>query len=91
MALAVIAVALVGVLMLSGRLAVREAMQVVLGCFLLFGASAIAAGLLGASAGAPSNVSGPVATSPYVAATPPPPSPADYDPYSGASFRLDRR
>ncbi|MFL0357747.1 TrbC/VirB2 family protein [Erythrobacter sp. GH1-10] len=41
-ALCVIAVAFVGMLMLTGRFAVREGMRVTLGCFILLGAPAVA-------------------------------------------------
>lgn len=42
---AVIAVAAVGLLMLTGRLNWRYGATVILGCFILFGASAIVAGI----------------------------------------------
>lgn len=48
---AVIAVATIGFLMLSGRVDVRRAGQVVLGCFIIFGASTIANGIVSAIAG----------------------------------------
>lgn len=44
--LCVIAVALVGFSMLTGRLAIRRGAQVVLGCFVLLGAPLIAASLI---------------------------------------------
>lgn len=40
--LAVVGVALLGYGMMSGRIAVRKAVKVVLGCFILFGSSSIA-------------------------------------------------
>lgn len=43
---AVLAVASIGFLMLSGRLHIRRGATVILGCFLLFGAPVIAAGIL---------------------------------------------
>ena len=43
-AVAVIAVASLGYLMLTGRIDVRRAVQVVFGCFILFGASSIRPG-----------------------------------------------
>ena len=42
MILCVLAVAFVGMLMLTGRLALREGLRVALGCFILLGAPAIA-------------------------------------------------
>ncbi len=43
--LAVIAIALLGFAMLMGRINVRRALSVILGCFLIFGARGIAEGL----------------------------------------------
>jgi type IV secretion system protein VirB2 len=45
--IAVIAVASVGFLMLTGRLHWRRGAQTIIGCFILFGASSIAAGIMG--------------------------------------------
>jgi len=88
-AIAVIAVASIGFLLLSGRIDLKRAGQVVLGCFILFGASTIAAGLM-----AEFNGSAPVAVPPP--SLPPPPTvpvvakaaPASsaYDPYAGAAM-----
>ena len=44
--LCVLAVAMVGLLMLTGRLPVRQGLRTVLGCFILLGAPAIAAGFM---------------------------------------------
>lgn len=89
--IAVIAVASVGLLLLSGRVDVRRAAQVIFGCFILFGASSIAAGIVRlANDGSPE----PTVT---VAPSPPPISiPAGpvtkpvkavpYDPYAGAAL-----
>lgn len=92
-AIAVIAVASIGLLMLSGRLPVRRGLTVLCGCFILFGAASIAAGLRGAATA----ISGPGAarSAPYpaVPAAPeqtlaaPPPAPVPADPYAGASVR----
>ena len=54
--LCVIAVAFVGLALMSGRLAVRDGMRVALGCFILLGASAIAAGLESAANGSSAQV-----------------------------------
>ena len=48
---AVVSVASVGFMMLAGRLEVRRGMIVVLGCFIVFGASSIAAGIQAAAQG----------------------------------------
>jgi len=45
--IAVIAVASLGFLMLSGRVDIRRAAQVAVGCFIIFGASTIAQGITG--------------------------------------------
>lgn len=82
--LAVLAVAWVGLEMLSGHISVRRGLQVVLGCFILFGAPLIAAGLRDAVAGAG------LAANPGVYVPEPiaplRPAPA-FDPYAGASVR----
>ena len=44
-AAAVIAVAMVGFLMLTGRIEWRRGLTVVIGCFIIFGATAIVAGI----------------------------------------------
>jgi len=87
--IAVIAVASIGLLMLTGRLQIRRGATVILGCFVLFGAPTIAAGILGAVR------SGPQAAAPVVISRtvpPPPPLPLptpkaapSYDPYAGAA------
>jgi len=80
----VIAIAGVGFAMLNGRLAWREGARVVLGCFVLFGAGALSAGLIGLAR----TEAEPPAVQP---ATQPPPAPAPltsqpaFDPYAGAS------
>ena len=50
-AIAVMAVAAVGFLMLTGRLAWRHGATVIVGTFILFGASAIVSGIQSAAAG----------------------------------------
>lgn len=81
--IAVIAVAIVGLLMLSGRLDLRRAVTVVAGCFLLFGAGRIAAGLTGLAGAAPLPMAVPDITP--LPQGPPSPPPVVYDPYAGAS------
>ena len=85
--LCVLAVAFVGVLTMSGRLAIRDGLRVVLGCFVLLGAATIASGLRDAAYRASSGASEPmqVPASPETALTPAP----AYDPYAGASMRSD--
>ena len=81
---AVVAVATIGLLMLSGRLELRRGITLVLGCFILFGAGGIAAGLTGFAGtdALPPPVAKPV-ESPIVS-RPAPAPPAAYDPYAGA-------
>lgn len=86
---AVIAVAAVGFMMLSGRIDVRRSTQVILGCFIIFGASTIAGGVQATVFGSNSERAEP-------SELPPPPpqvipqtsgqTPAStYDPYAGAA------
>jgi type IV secretion system protein VirB2 len=63
--IAVIAIAGIGFMMLAGRIDLKRGASVLLGCFVLFGASAIANGLLQA-------VSGVGNDNPVVAVAPPP-------------------
>lgn len=87
--LAVIAVAAVGMMMLSGRVPVRRGATVILGCFIVFGASSIAKGMVamsGSTAGdARTPYDRPVGQSELSTLTAPP-KPAE-DPYAGAAFR----
>lgn len=91
-AVAVVAVAAFGVLLLTGRLSLRRGLTIVAGCFVLFGSNTIANGILaglGAGAGsAQPNAAPPVNVepSPLQSAGPlPVPSPTPYDPYAGAA------
>jgi type IV secretory pathway VirB2 component (pilin) len=90
--IAVIAVAAIGFGMLTGRVNIRHGATVILGCFILFGASTIVNGLRYAASGVGGYDPPPV----IVAAPPPPPpphvqpskTPAPYDPYAGASVPM---
>ena len=85
--LCIIAIAVIGLLMLSGRLPVRSGMRVVLGCFVLLGAPVIAAALMGLAG---RSNQAPSLTVPQEAAPTRAPLPkANYDPYAGASLRQD--
>jgi len=89
--IAVIAIAAIGFGMLTGRVNIRHGATVILGCFILFGASAIVSGLRYAASGA-----GDYAPPPVVVVAPPPAQPrarptgvpAPYDPYAGASVPI---
>lgn len=80
---AVIAIALVGFAMLSGRIDWRRGLMAVAGCFLLFGAPAIVAGLVGSRewGGGTTVVAATPASEPIAK-----PLPENYDPYAGASL-----
>ncbi|MEO5775045.1 MAG: TrbC/VirB2 family protein [Sphingomicrobium sp.] len=79
--IAVIAVASVGFMMFTGRIDWRRAVQVVIGCFIVFGASTVASGIqaLAGGAGPP-----PVIPAPSVQTAPPSNAPP-LDPYAGAA------
>ncbi|MFL6844603.1 MAG: TrbC/VirB2 family protein [Allosphingosinicella sp.] len=89
--IAVISVAAVGLMMLSGRIDVRRSATVILGCFILFGAPAIAAGIesmvLGVSepADAPATFEPPPLRIEPPPPAPPPQPPASSDPFAGAA------
>jgi type IV secretory pathway VirB2 component (pilin) len=85
---AVIAVASVGLGMLTGRVEIRRGVGAIIGCFVLFGAttivSGVQSGLSGMSDEAPAYVPAP---KPIPATLPPAPRPpSGYDPYAGASM-----
>ena len=87
-ALCVLAIAFVGFLLMSGRFAVRDALRVVLGCFVLLGAPAIALGLR-AVATDTAQQGEPVMPA-IIEAPPPPPLPqSTFDPYAGFSLPSD--
>lgn len=84
-AIAVVAVASVGLLMLGGRIDVRRGLAVIAGCFILFGASAIASGLQSLLVDG-REIAGISPDLPPVTPPPSPPAPpANADPYAGAS------
>lgn len=85
--ISIIAVAAIGMMMLAGQLPLRRGSKVLLGCFILFGASSVASGIRGAVDAA----FGSVDTSSSVSPVEPSPlsetlaSQPNYDPYAGAS------
>jgi len=91
--IAVIAVASIGLLMLSGRMNIRRAATVLVGCFILFGVASIAKGLHGVSSAftgktpRPQSILAPLP--PSIDAQPSQPKQTDgpADPYAGASVR----
>lgn len=86
---AVLAVAVVGLLMLNGRFEIRRATQVILGGFIIFGASTIAGGLIGALSASRGDslatTDDGVPDTPPVASLPVQSVPAVTDPYAGAA------
>ena len=82
--IAVIAVSWIGLTMLSGRTNVRHGLTVIAGCFVLFGAATIAAGIRGSAAGAELGQLPDVPT-PHAPPAPPAFPPANNDPYAGAA------
>jgi len=85
--LAIMAVAFIGFTMLSGRLAIRDGIRVIIGCFVLFGASYVASSLSALAYGGTRTqtiVAPPTDLAPRAELPP-----ADYDPYAGASLRND--
>lgn len=85
---AVIAVASVGLMMLSGRTDYRHGVTVILGCFVIFGASSIVAGVtatVSGSMGPEAEISASIPQPETPRNIPATPAPQDYDPYAGAS------
>ena len=86
-AIAVLAVAGVGAALLQGRLAPRDGLRVVLGCFILFGAPAITQGLMRLAQDTSSTAVAVPVTVPLMPPPPQLPSPRSnpFDPYAGAA------
>lgn len=90
--LAVLAIAAIGLQMLSGRLELRRGIMVVLGCFILFGAGSIAAAITGLTATDAQQSKLLAADSGQLTnqSQSPIPLPVAYDPYAGASVPAAR-
>lgn len=86
-AIAVVAIASIGFAMLTGRVELRRGGTIILGCFILFGASTIANGLRNAAQSPETLLSQNVPAPPPVFARPARTDAANsgYDPYAGAS------
>jgi type IV secretion system protein VirB2 len=82
---AVIAVASVGFMMLTGRINWRYGATVIVGCFILFGAASIASGIQASMSGPEASAAPYVPPPPSLPPTPPAPPPANPDPYAGAA------
>lgn len=84
--LGVLAIAALGFTMLAGRLSLRRGMTVFVGCFILFGAPAIASGLLGGARAADGTVGASTDLAPPIALPPATVLQPIEDPYAGASI-----
>jgi type IV secretory pathway VirB2 component (pilin) len=85
--IAIVAVASIGFAMLTGRVDVRRGGTIILGCFILFGASTIANGLRNAAqnSGNQYSVTPPVPPPVFVRPQKTDAANPGYDPYAGAS------
>ena len=79
---AVLAIALLGVGMFTGRFSTKRGVSVIVGCVILFSARSIADGLMQRSAAPEAIATTPAATPTYRASIP---APLPYDPYAGAA------
>jgi len=85
-AVAVVAVASVGLMMLRGRIDLRRGMTVIAGCFVLFGAPTIVSGIQSMLNGVDDRIETPAKAPPTMPPPPAlPPAPVSADPYAGAS------
>jgi type IV secretion system protein VirB2 len=85
--IAVIAIAAFGLLLLSGHVPKKRGAQLILGCFMIFGATSIASGLMNVLSDRSSPLPQPTSIPVAVTAPPPPPPPLEpYDPYAGAAL-----
>ena len=81
----VIAVAIIGFLLFGGRLDWGRSGKTILGCFLIFGAPVVSAGLLSATGNGPSYVR---SQTPQIEVPAPIPLKSEvYDPYAGAAVQ----
>ena len=94
-AIATIAIAALGFMMLTGRLPVRRGMTAILGCFILFGAASMArtirSGLVDLAGSAEPPVVYATAPPPRPLPLPPPPAPKPQppaDPFAGAAVPI---
>jgi hypothetical protein len=86
-AVATLAIASVGLLLLTGRIDVRRGLEVVLGCFMIFGAASIASGIISAmeSGGVAPQIETAEPLPPVMPKPPMQNATATYDPYAGAA------
>lgn len=84
---AVIAVASIGFMMLRGRIDLRRGASILIGCFIVFGASTIASGLKTLTSLSDTHTRPSTAASTPLILVPPPSVSRDTDPYAGAALR----
>lgn len=86
--LCIVAVAVLGLALMGGRMQLRAGLQTIIGCFLLLGTALIAGDLaaLARETGTPEPTSLAITPDPEPEAPLPP---ANYDPYAGASVPRD--
>ena len=86
--LCILAIALVGLLMLGGRLPIKHGLRTIIGCFVIFGAPVIAGALTltGKEIAGPSSL--PILAAEREDLRDDLPQ-SNYDPYAGASLRRD--
>lgn len=85
--IAILATAIVGLLMLNGRVPLRRGASIVIGCFILFSADTIVEGLLGSIDRPPAEIG---LTPPAPAYTAETPRAVSDDPYAGAAVPAQR-
>ena len=85
--IAVIAVASVGFMLFTCRVGYRHGLTVMIGSFILFGATSIVAGLQALMTGGETPEVAYVAEPPPPVISPAPARPADHDPFAGASVQ----
>ena len=88
-AVAIIAIGWFGMMMLSGRFSRRRGIELIVGCFIIFGASTVASGIMNALKTDTPDTQTVPPEPPVIAVAPavPPPAPvAPYDPYAGAAL-----
>jgi type IV secretory pathway VirB2 component (pilin) len=85
--IAILGVASIGFLMLTGRTDLRRAARVIIGCFILFSASAIASGIVGTLQPPPPPSLAPEQPPAYAPSVP---KPTSADPFPGASIPAQR-
>lgn len=83
---AILAVAVVGLSFLAGRMHYGQVLRVVLGCFIIFGAGAIATGLVALGGGSAERAPGAASAVEPPAFMPPEAIEGAYRPYPGAAL-----